>query len=147
MEWVHLTPKSKTLTNSLSFVFMVFGPQYLVSQLLRILQTQSRQTGLIKTNMKIILPPFSIRCMAASFTVHSPHTEKHSILREDMFTLPRYKIVLCSLRTQSLYNSVHICSIARCQMPFLYVRGEESTRSGLPWNKQKTCSTGTRCPL
>ena len=52
------------------FVFMIFGPQYLVSQLLRILQTQSRQRGLIKTNMKIILPPFSVRCMAASFTVH-----------------------------------------------------------------------------
>lgn len=50
--------------------------------------------------------------------VHSPHTEKHSILREDMFTLARYKIVLCSLGKQSLYNSVHICSIALFQMPF-----------------------------
>ena len=49
-----------------------------------------------------------------------------------MFTLARYKIVLCSLGTQSLYNSVHICSIARCQMPFSYVRVEESARSGLP---------------
>ena len=64
-----------------------------------------------------------------------------------MFTLARYKIVLCSLGTQSLYNSVHICSIALFQMPFLYVRVEESARSGLPWNKQKTCSTGTRCPF
>lgn len=124
---------------------MIFGPKYLVSQSLRILQTQSRQRGLIKTNMKIILPPFSIRCMAASFTVRI--LKNTQILREDMFTLARYKIVLCSLGTQLLYNSVHICSIARCQMPFLYVRVEESTRSGLPWNKQKTCSTGTRCPL
>lgn len=46
------------------------GPQYLVSQLLRILQTQSRERGLIKTNMQIILPALPIRCMAASFTVH-----------------------------------------------------------------------------
>lgn len=114
---------------------MIFGPKYLVSQSLRILQTQSRQRGLIKTNMKIILPPFSIRCMAASFTVRI--LKNTQILREDMFTLARYKIVLCSLGTQLLYNSVHICSIARCQTPFLYVRVEESTRSGLPWNKQK----------
>ena len=32
----------------------------------------------IKTNMNIILPPFSVRCMAASFTVHTLKNTQYS---------------------------------------------------------------------
>ena len=103
---------------------MIFGPQYLVSQLLRILQTQSRQRGLIKTNMKIILPPFSIRCMAASITVHILKNTQYS----ERTCSNLLGGVLCSLGTQSLYNSVHICSIALFHVPFIRESGRECTQ-------------------
>ena len=62
-------PKIKNVDKFTSFCVHGIWPS-IPRFVVRILQTQSRQKELIKTNMKIILPPFSVRCMTTSFTVH-----------------------------------------------------------------------------